>query len=149
MITLENMQAAYYEALERKNEIKARLRLAATELIGSYRKSLGLNKEHLAAFVTTGYSDTQGYTQAPVTTIELDNSKALNFILTTTIDSNPLRKFIVSVSLAMREQDGFVSVGIEGDPVPVLLLHEGTDDRYAEAVEAIKIAAMKKIDQLV
>ncbi|WP_370604423.1 hypothetical protein [Citrobacter braakii] len=149
MITMNELRQHYFDALTSKNDIQARLRQTAAELVECYRQSLDLTSDEQKTRVLTGYMGAQGYITQPVTLMALDGSKALNFIVSTVLDANPLHKFVVSVSLSLREKDEFVSVFIESHGVPVLLLRDGAEGRYAEAVEAIKQALMEKIHSLV
>lgn len=146
---MNELRQHYHDALASKNEVQARLRQTAAELVECYRQSLGLTADEGKNSVFTGYMGVHGYIAEPITMIKLDGSKAFSFIVSTALDANPLHKFVVSVSLSLRDKDEFVSVSIENSSVPVLLLRDGADGRYAEAVEAIKLVVMEKIHELV
>lgn len=148
MITIEDMQEALLRARADKVEVQARLRKAAAELVETYRESLTTNVDKSAALVTTGVLQGSDFIKLPVTVIDIEADKSLKFFLSTVLDSRPNAGFIVSVSISMREKDEFVSVCIERDKVPLLVLKEGTEGRFLETVEAIKAAVLEKIERL-
>ncbi|EJA5731401.1 hypothetical protein OD494_004560 [Salmonella enterica] len=148
MITLEDMQAALLKVRRDKVEVQARLRKAAAELVETYRGSLTTDVDKSATLVSTGVLRGGDFTKCPVTLIDIDADRSLNFFLSTVLDSRPNAGFIVSVSISMREKDDFVSVCIERDKVPLLVLKEGTEGRFLESVEAIKAAVLEKIERL-
>lgn len=146
MITLEDMQTALAKAHTEKTEVQARLRMAAAELVNSYRESLGVSEEQSKSAVTTGVTKHANFVSMPVAMMEIDINRTLEFFLTTTIQNVRPSKFVISVSISMREKDEFISVRIENDAVPVLVLKEGVEARFSEAVEAIKQAVIRKIE---
>ncbi|EAW0428500.1 hypothetical protein DM735_20520 [Salmonella enterica subsp. enterica serovar Bonariensis] len=148
MITLEDMQAALLKARGDKVEAQARLRKAAAELVETYRESLTPDADKGASLVSTGVLRGGDFTKCPVTLIDIDADRSLNFYLSTVLDSRPNAGFIVSVSISMRENDDFVSVRIEREEVPLLVLKEGTEGRFLESVEAIKATVLEKIERL-
>lgn len=149
MITLEDMQVALAKAHGEKVEVQARLRMAAAELVKCYRESLGVSGEQSQAAVSTGTIDGFDFKAAPVAAIELRGGRTFEFYLSTTIQDRRISKFVVSVSISLREKDEFISVTVENDKVPVLVLKEGVEARFAEAVEVIKCAVLRKIERLV
>lgn len=148
MITLEDMQIALSKAHAEKIEVQARLRMAATELVNSYRESLGISAEQSKTTVTTGVDRLGDICSMPVAMMEIDVNRTLEFYLSTTIQDLRTSKFVISVSVGMREKDEFISVRIENDTVPILVLKEGVEARFSEAVESIKQAVIHKIERL-
>ncbi|ECC7842302.1 hypothetical protein [Salmonella enterica] len=148
MITLEDMQAALLKARRDKVEVQAKMRKAAAELVETYRESLTTDVDKSAALVSTGVLHGGHFTKCLVTLIEIDAERSLNFSLSTVLDSRQNAGYIVSVSISMREKDEFVSVRIEREEVPLLVLKEGTEGRFLETVEAIKAAVLEKIERL-
>ncbi|HCL4892051.1 TPA: hypothetical protein RU617_000474 [Salmonella enterica] len=149
MITLDDMQTALLKARRDKAEVQAKMRKEVAELVETYRESLTTDVDKSAALVSTGVLRGEHFTKCPVTLIEIDAERSLNFSLSTVLDSRPNAEFIVSVSISLREKDEFVSVRIEREDVPLLVLKEGTEGRFLEAVEAIKAAVLEKIERLV
>lgn len=148
MITLEDMQVALAKAHTEKVEVQARLRMAAAELVNSYRESLGISAEQGKATVATGVAKYTDFVSMPVAMMEIDVNRTLEFCLSTTIQDLRVSKFVISVSIGMREKDEFISVRIENDTVPILVLKEGVEARFSEAVEAIKLAVIRNIERL-
>jgi hypothetical protein len=149
MILFTDMEKALSDALVKKREKQARLRMAADELVRNYRGTLGLAEDAADRVVSTGFQDLFGdHIARPVAAIEVEKD-ALNFIITTSIISNPMKSFVVSVSIAMREQDKLLSVQIETVSTPILVLNEGVEDRFFEVIEVIKSVVLKKIGTLV
>lgn len=148
MITLEDMRVALAKAHSEKVEVQARLRMVAAELVNNYRESLGVSVEQSKTVVNTGIEDYGNFVNMPVAMMEINRNRELEFYLTTTIHDQQVSKFVVSVSVALREKDEFISLKIDNASVPVLVLKEGVDARFAEAVEAIKHAVIKNIERL-
>ncbi|MFM4821688.1 hypothetical protein ACSZN3_04955 [Aeromonas hydrophila] len=149
MILFADMEKALSDALVKKREKQARLRMAADELVRNYRGALGLAEADAERVVRTGFLDAFGdHITRPVAAIEVEKD-ALSFIITTSIISNPMNSFVVSVSIAMREKDELLSVQIETLSTPILVLNEGVEDRFFEVIEAIKSVVLKKIGTLV
>lgn len=146
MITLADMQKALEVAREKKNEQQIKLRKAANELVQTYRDSLQSDNDQR---VDTGELVDGIYHRKPVTAIELGQGCVLHFILTTTLENHAVSKFVVSVSMAMREHDKNLSVQIEGETLPVLVVGEEAEGRFYEAAERIKAAVLAKIEHLV
>ncbi|AHF77559.1 hypothetical protein Sant_2524 [Sodalis praecaptivus] len=148
MITLEDMQIALAKASADKMEIQAKLRQAAAELVSQYRGSLAVSDERSQVIVTTGMSEAFEFIEMPVSAMKINGFRQLNFYLSTKIINQHIAQFIVSISISLREQDDFISVEIEDSLVPLLVLKEGVDARFAEVVEAIKGEVLRKIEHL-
>ncbi|MFB2907307.1 hypothetical protein ACE1BH_20610 [Aeromonas jandaei] len=150
MITLVDMKNAYLASLEKKGKRQARLRKDALELVRHYRESLDLPAEEAGKTVRTGMQTEPGhYLEKPIPEIEIDGY-TLNFTITTYIDGNPVNGwFIVTVSIAMCEQDDMLSVTVEGASVPIIVIRDGMSACFSEVVEAIKLATLNKIDKTV
>ena len=148
MITLEDMQVALAKAHGEKVEVQARLRMAAAELVKCYRESLGLSGVQGQAVVCTGTFDGFDFVATPVVAMEINGRRTLEFYLSTTLQDRRISKFVVSVSISLREKDEFISVTVENDKVPVLILKEGVEARFAEVVEVIKAEVLRKIEYL-
>lgn len=149
MITLEDMQVALAKAHTEKVEKQARLRMAAAELVNAYRESLGDLSMQDKDIVSTGVISGLDFIAKPVAAMEINSSRTLEFYLSTTIVDRHVSKFVVSIEIGMREKDEFISVKIGDDNVPVLVLKEGVEARFCEAVEAIKQAVIRQIEFLV
>ncbi|HEN4722796.1 TPA: hypothetical protein U5341_001678 [Yersinia enterocolitica] len=147
-ITYSDMQTALSHSRQKRSELQARLRKAAVELVGEYIDSLKPETGNAKDYVVTGEKINDTYDRKPLTGIELSQDKALRFVITTSIDNSPLSKFVVSVAIMMRAEDEMLSIVIEGDPVPVIVLGEGTEGRFYEVVEKIKATTLAKIKHL-
>ena len=152
MITLADMKNAYTASLEKKRERQARLRKDALDLVRHYRESLGLlqPEEQAGKIVRTGTLVGQnGHSEKPIPEIEIDGY-TFNFTIVTYIDGNRVNGwFCVTVAISMREQDDMLNVKIEGAPAPIIVIRDGADACFSEAVEAIKLTTMNKIDRSV
>ncbi|CNH17320.1 hypothetical protein [Yersinia pekkanenii] len=141
-----DMQAAYSKARQKRSELQAKLRNAAAELMREYIDSLKPDVGNAKDYVVIAEMINDHCERKPITGIELSQDKALRFLITTTIDGSPLAKFIISVSIMMRAEDGSLSITVESDPLPIIVLGDGTEDRFYEVVEKIKSTILTKIE---
>ncbi|MGL5421897.1 MAG: hypothetical protein ACRDAJ_02885 [Serratia fonticola] len=146
MITLADMQKALDVAREKKNEQQIILRKAANELVHAYRDSLQSDSQ---PNVDTGELVDGVYYRKPVAAIELGQGCALHFILTTQLENRVVSRFVVALSISMREHDHNLAIQIEGESLPVLVVGEEVEGRFYETAERIKAAVLAKIEHLV
>ncbi|WP_145507666.1 hypothetical protein [Yersinia hibernica] len=143
-----DMLAALSRARQKRGELQAKLRKAAVELVREYLDSLKPEAADVKDYVVTGELVGINYERKPVTAIGLSEDKALRFVITTTIDGSPLSRYVISVAIMMRADEETLSITIENDPLPIIVLEEGIEGRFYEVAERIKSTILTKIERI-
>ncbi len=145
-VTYQDIQQQYRLMQKKYGERRATLQQNAYSLVAEYKDSLGLksdtwrdSKGEDNPYVATGRVNDKGeYQRKPISSLDVDESISLKFVISTVIDDSLLGGAYYLINVSMRYEHGFLTVDIGAGRKEVVIANPSEDGAYSEACSCIK-----------